>query len=189
VKVSPFVLVFKTVGIPKAPSLMNFVVLTAALSGANSSLYAATRMLYSIADVGLAPRMFRRVSGKGVPLVALLGSAVGLAVATLAAIFIPARAFVFMLAAAYFQIIFVWLAILLSYMVFRHRARAGDRPLRALKGHPYSTVAAIGLLAAILITTWWIPSMKVTLVSGVIWLAVASAYYALVKGRTPAMRS
>ncbi len=189
VKVSPFVLVFKTVGIPKAPSLMNFVVLTAALSGANSSLYAATRMLYSIADVGLAPRMFRRVSGKGVPLVALLGSAVGLAMATLAAIFIPARAFMFMLAAAYFQIIFVWLAILLSYMVFRHRARAGERPLRALKGHPYSTVAAIGLLAAILITTWWIPSMKVTLVSGVIWLAVASAYYALVKGRTPAMRS
>lgn len=176
VKVSPFVLVFQSVGVPAAPTLMNFVVLTAALSGANASLYAATRMLYSLSQDGLAPGIFRKLSANGVPLLALLGSAVGLVAATVAAAVIPAEAFMFMIAGAYFQIIFVWLAILASYWVFRRRAVHG-RPLSLLLGHPYTTLASIVALAAILITTWWLPAMKVTLLSGVVWLTAASAYY------------
>ena len=79
VKVSPFVFVFQSVGVPAAPSLMNFVVLTAALSGANASLYAATRILYGLAKMKQAPKIFTGVSRKGVPLPALFGSAAGLA--------------------------------------------------------------------------------------------------------------
>lgn len=183
VKVSPFVFVFQSVGVPAAPSLMNFVVLTAALSGANASLYAATRILYGLARMKLAPRAFSGVSRKGVPLPALLGSAAGLAAATVAAVVIPTRAFMVMIAGAYFQILFVWIAVLLSYVVFRRRLNAAQRPLRVLKGHPYTTLLAILSLSGILITTWWLPNMKVTLISGLVWVALASVYYAVVSRR------
>ena len=175
VKVSPFVFVFQSVGIPAAPSVMNFVVLTAALSGANASLYAATRMLYSLSQDRLVPSIFGRLSSKGVPLPALLGSAVGLVAATIAAAVIPAEAFMFMIAGAYFQILFVWLAILGSYVVFRRRNE--ERPLRLVMGHPYTTLGAMASLAGILVTTWWLPAMKATILSGAVWLAAASAYY------------
>jgi AAT family amino acid transporter len=177
VRISPFVFVFQAVGIRSAAALMNFVVLTAALSGANASLYAATRMLYSLARDGLAPAVFQRVSGRGVPFPALLGSAVGLAIAIIVSVLIPAKAFGLMIAVAYFQIMFVWIAILVAYMVFRrvHNATP-DRP-RIVRGHPFTTVVAIGSLLAIVLTSWWIPSMKPTVVSGLIWLLLASGYY------------
>ena len=189
ITVSPFVFVFHTMGVPAASGVMNFVVLTAALSGANSSLYAATRMLYSMAEQGLTPRIFRRTYRKGVPLFALLGSAAGLAGATLAAIFIPTRAFIFMIAAAYFQIMFVWIAILLAYVFFRKRHAAEPLRFRAVKGHPYTTLGAIGSLVAILVTTWWIPSMRVTAICGVAWLALASGYYAWSQAKGRAVQS
>jgi amino acid transporter, AAT family len=179
-KISPFVLVFQAVGVPGASSIMNFVVLTAALSGANASLYAATRMLYSMAQDKLVPSAFSRLSRKGVPLRALLGSAAGLGAATVAAVLIPAQAFMFMIAGAYFQIMLVWIVILFSYLVFRRRIGEA-RPLRILQGHPFTTYAALVSLFAILVTTWWIPAMWVTLLSGLVWVLLASAYYRLVR--------
>jgi L-asparagine transporter-like permease len=184
VKVSPFVFVFQSVGVPAAPSLMNFVVLTAALSGANASLYAATRILYGLAKMKRAPKIFTGVSRKGVPLPALIGSAAGLAAATVAAVLVPARAFMIMIAGAYFQILFVWVAVLLAYVVFRRRYKAVQRPLCVLRGHPYTTLIAILVLIGILITTWWLPYMKVTLLSGIIWVVLASGYYAIVTRRS-----
>lgn len=183
VRVSPFVYVFQSVGIRGAAALMNFVVLTAALSGANASLYAATRMLYSLAHDGNAPRVFQRISNRGIPVPALLGSAVGLAAAVVISVLIPARAFALMIAVAYFQIMFVWIAILVAYMVFR-KVHSND-PARPdiVRGHPYTTVVAIAGLAAIVVTSWWIPNMKPTAISGLCWLLLASGYYFAVQAR------
>ncbi len=58
---------------------------------------------------------------------ALLGSAAGLAAATVAAVLVPARAFMIMIAGAYFQILFVWIAVLLAYVVFRRRYKARSK--------------------------------------------------------------
>jgi AAT family amino acid transporter len=184
IRVSPFVFAFEAVRIPGASMFMNFVVLTAALSGANSSLYAATRMLYSMSNDGLAPQVFRGVSRKGVPIPALLGSAGGLAAATLAAVFIPARAFMFMIAAAYFQIMLVWIVILLSYSSFRRIRRPEERRVRLVRGHPYTTTLAIASLVGILVTTWWIPSMKITMLSGIAWMLATTVYYFLLGNRS-----
>lgn len=72
VAISPFTLVFEKTGIAFAASLMNAVILTSVLSAGNSGLYASTRMLYSMAKDGKAPKLFAKVSSKGVPVYALI---------------------------------------------------------------------------------------------------------------------
>ncbi len=68
---SPFVMTFGKVGITAAAGLINFVVLTAALSGCNSGLYSSGRMLYTLAKNGQAPKIFMRLSKSGVPRVGI----------------------------------------------------------------------------------------------------------------------
>lgn len=72
---SPFTLVFERAGIAVAASVMNAVILTAILSAGNSGLYASTRMLYAMAKEGTAPRLFARLNERGVPVMALLATA------------------------------------------------------------------------------------------------------------------
>lgn len=74
---SPFVAVMERVGVPYAADIMNFVILTAILSAANSGLYASSRMLWSLADKKTISPWFARLTKRGVPLNALLISMVG----------------------------------------------------------------------------------------------------------------
>ena len=64
---SPFVSIFDGLGIPAAPHILNFVVITAALSAINSDVFGAGRMIFGLAEQGQAPRVFLRVSRNGVP--------------------------------------------------------------------------------------------------------------------------
>ena len=89
VTASPFVRVFQLTHIPAATHLMNFVVLTAALSSMNCDLYLATRMMFSLARGGYAPKSLGPITKRGVPLPALLLSTTGLIVATVVAILYP----------------------------------------------------------------------------------------------------
>ena len=72
IAVSPFTLVFEKAGIAVAASVMNAVILTSVLSCGNSGMYVSTRMLYSLAKEGKAPKAFAKLSKRGVPLNALL---------------------------------------------------------------------------------------------------------------------
>src|SRR5258708_36592556 len=78
---SPFVRVFESAGIPAAAVVVNFVVLTAALSSVNCNLYLTSRMLFSLARGGYAPAPLGRLSKHGMPVAALLCSSNGLLVA------------------------------------------------------------------------------------------------------------
>ena len=77
---SPFVATFAKVGITAAAGLINFVVITAAMSGCNSGIYSAGRMLYTLGVNGQAPKYFTKLSGNGVPLFGTVGVIIGLAV-------------------------------------------------------------------------------------------------------------
>lgn len=61
---SPFVLVFNSIGLPFAGDVMNFVVLTAILSAANSGLYASTRMLRSLANEDMIPHNIAKTNSR-----------------------------------------------------------------------------------------------------------------------------
>ncbi|MGH6628971.1 MAG: amino acid permease, partial [Burkholderiales bacterium] len=130
---SPFVRVFETVHIPFAASVMNFVVLTAALSSVNCNLYLTSRMLFSLARGRYAPAALGRLSSRGTPIPALLVSSAGMVTALILQLsFQSTRVFTYMIGAAFFGGLFVWLMIFLTHLRFRSRYRgtAGRPPAR-----------------------------------------------------------
>ncbi len=179
VTASPFVEVFQLAGIPAAAHVVNFVVLTAALSSMNCNLYLVARMLFSLARGGYAPAALGRVSPRGVPLPALLVSAAGLAVAVVVALVSPGRAYVVLFGVALFGGLFVWLMIFITHLFFRRQwtaAGAARLPVRMI-GYPYTTILGAVLLLAILLTTWWAEGMRFALLAGLPWLAAISLAY------------
>ena len=186
ITVSPFVRVFDVMHVPVAAHIVNFVVLTAALSGMNCCLYLATRMVFSLARAGQAPAVLGRLSEKGSPIFALLVSAAGLAVATVVAILFPRSAYVYMFGIALFGGLFVWLMIFITHLRFRRHWRAQQRrrlPVR-MPFFPLTTIIGALAILAIIVSTWWVPGMRPALESGIPWLLLLSAvYFARVKRR------
>jgi L-asparagine transporter-like permease len=179
VTASPFVSVFRLMHIPAATHVMNFVVLTAALSSMNCDLYLSTRMMFSLARAGHAPQLFGRVSKRGVPLPALLISTIGLVIATMIAVLYPTSAYVYLFGIALFGGLFVWMMIFVTHLFFRRSwESAGMRrlPVRMI-GYPWTSILGAILVAAIIATTWWVPGMQPTILSGVPWLVIISVGY------------
>jgi L-asparagine transporter-like permease len=159
---SPFVTAFAAAHIPFAAAIMNFVVLTAALSSVNTNLYLSTRMLFSLGNESYAPAWMGKVSSNGVPHRALLASTAGIIAAIVLAIFAPKNAFLKLYGSAVAGMFFVWLVILCTHLRFR-RTISTDRlislPMR-LRAHPFFTLAGIAILLAISITTFFVDGLE-----------------------------
>ena len=175
---SPFVRVFETVGIPAAAGVMNFVVLTAALSSVNCNLYLMARMLFSLSRGGYAPAAFGKLSKRGTPVVALLVSSAGMCAALGLDHWFHDKAYVYMLGSAFLGGIFVWQMIFVTHLAFRRHMAASATPIVHLapKG-PWTSLIGLIALTLVLISTWWIPGLKITLVAGVPWLVFISLCY------------
>ena len=179
VTASPFVRVFQLMGIPAAAHLINFVVLTAALSSINCNLYLCARMMFSLARAGHAPERFGRLSRKETPVNALLVSAFGLAIATVVALVYPSSAYVYMFGVALFGGLFVWLMIFLTHLFFRAQWERSGNPRLPVRmpGYPWTSLTGVVAVAAITLSTWWVPGMRITLITGPLWLAFLSLLY------------
>jgi L-asparagine transporter-like permease len=175
---SPFVRVFERVGIPAASHIMNFVVLSAALSSALANLYFCARLLFSLARGGFAPAGLGKLSKRGMPVPAVLASSVGLVVALVLAKIFQETAFVFLIGVAFFGGPFIWLMTLATHIAFRLDAAKENRTF--VKIAPvgiWSSLAGIVALLAVLISTWWIPDFHVALLAGPPWLAFLTVCY------------
>src|SRR5205809_429607 len=169
---SPFVRVFERVGIPAASHVMNFVVLSAALSSALCNLYFTARMLFSLARGGFAPALLGKLSKNGMPVPAVLASSLGMALALVLAQFFQRTAFVFLIGVAFFGGPFIWLMTLATHIAFRLKVAKENRAI--VKIAPlglWSSVLGIVALLAVLASTWWIPDFHVALLAGPPWLA------------------
>jgi len=151
----------------------------------NCNLYMATRMLFSLSRGGYAPTSLGRVSGRGAPLPALLASAAGLAVALVVAWLYPDSAFQYLFGVSLFGGLFVWLMIFVTHLAFRPKwtARGGARLSVRLIGYPYTSILGAASIVAILITTWWVEGMRITLIAGLPWLALVTLAYFLIARR------
>jgi L-asparagine transporter-like permease len=167
---SPFVSVLAGLGIPGAAGLMNFVVLSAALSSSNANLYIMSRTLFSLARAGFVPASVGRVTAHGAPVLALLISGLGLGAAVVVRALWPDSAYVWFFGVALFGALFVWLMIFVTHIAFCGSAR---RPLTSYLG-------AL-LVGGILVSTWWVPGLESTLVAGGPWLVVLAAGYKLTR--------
>lgn len=181
---SPFVAVMLAIGIPGGAGLLNAVVLIAALSAMNSQLYTATRMMFSLARARQAPRRLGRVSPAGVPLMALLVSALGIAPATLLYLFEPQRAFGIMIGISAFGAMFAWMMIFLTHLAFRRRSGAGEHGFR-MWGYPFTSIAGAAAMAAILLSTPFTGPFASTLLYGVPFLVLLSLSYLFVRRTSP----
>lgn len=176
VEQSPFVKVFAGFGIPAAAHLMNFVVLCAALSAMNSSLYMASRMMFSLSRAGHAPAALGLVNAKGVPVRATVLSSVGVFIAAAVAVGSP-KAFQYLVGISLFGGLFTWIMILVTHLRFRAVAPDEARAVRAPL-FPYLQIASLLALAAILVTMafdteFW----NIAIIVGVPWLVLVSLMF------------
>lgn len=179
---SPFVTVMQVIGVPYADSILNFVVIIAALSAMNSQLYISTRMMFSLSRAGEAPQVFGRLRKNGTPLNALLLSTAGIAIAAVIGVVTPGDAFTMMLAISIFGAMFTWFVIFVTHIFFRRKLAADG--VQAKYQLPGSRVwAALGaiLMLAVAISTSFTEEFWLTLPFGLGSLAVAVIAYFLLR--------
>lgn len=185
---SPFVTVFRDVGIPGASSLMSFVILTAALSGANANLYSASRMLFSLARGGWAPAALGRLNAAGSPQMALVASSYGIIVAVVLEMWVPGDAFVYILSGALFGLMLSWLVSLAAHVACR-REMSSDQVKALVMRSPvgaWGSILGLTLVTAAILKTWW--DSRVSLISGVSALLILTVAYVLLKSSDAAMQ-
>lgn len=144
---SPFVQVLTTVGLQGAAHLMNFILITAVLSAANSGIYGATRMLHSMATGGEAPASLARISAKGVPINSLKLSGAILILGSMLAYLNQAGLFRLLMAVPGFVVLLVWITICLAQVKLRKSYPV--EPGFKVWGYPYLTILTVLCLSVI----------------------------------------
>ncbi|WP_457233127.1 amino acid permease [Pseudomonas reactans] len=179
---SPFVLTFEKLGIREAAGIMNFVVLTAALSSCNSGIFSTGRMVFNLAEQGQAPGRFRRISARGIPVYAVgLGVLVTL-IGVLLNYIAPPDLFIWLTSIATFAGLFTWTIILLSHIKFRQRVTlSADR--RMMPWSPWSSYATLAFLALITAMLTLSENTRIAMIVGPIWLLGLWLSYSLVQKR------
>jgi amino acid transporter, AAT family len=176
---SPFVRVFAHSGLRHAAGVMNFVVLSAALSSMNTDVYLCSRMLFSLARGGYAPGFLGGLSRRGTPLAAILLS--GVCILTAAGMSkVTPRAYNYLFGIALFDAIVVWIIVLLSHLSFRRRHAAATLPVR-MPGFPLVQWTGLLLLVAVLATMAIASEWRISWIVGVPWLLLLSAAYFAVR--------
>ena len=186
---SPFVTTFARLGIPSAAGLINFVVITAALSSFNSTTFSGSRMLHSLAGKGQAPAAMGRVSAQGVPVRGVLVTMVFLLFGVLMNYLVPGRIFGMMMSILAFNTVWTWGMVLVAHWRFRRRQA---QPLGfRLRAWPLSSVVCLAFLAFVWVMLGYSPDTRVALYVGVVWIALLTvAYYAFgVERRMRGMRA
>ncbi len=183
---SPFVEVFSALQIPAAQHVMNFVVLTAALSAMNAIFYACSRTMYGLAEQGHAPRSFLRLSSRShIPIVPVLGMFVTGVAGIALFLLIEDRLFFFVAAIASFATVFTWLMILLAHCRMRTRMARENAPATVYRMplFPVFNVIAIAFMIGVIVLLATTEAGRDAFLVGAGALVVLTiGYFAFVRG-------
>lgn len=173
---SPYVAVIELFGIPGAGTIMDVLVLTSVLSCLNSGLYTASRMLFSLSTRGDAPKSWRKISKRGVPVSAVLASTVVGFVTVGLNYLSPDKVFLFMVNTSGAIALFVWLVIATSQLILRRRMGAAARELELkMWFFPYLTWLSIAAIMALIVGMIIVPQTREALLLSVALAAVVVA--------------
>jgi AAT family amino acid transporter len=176
---SPFVLTFEKMGIGQAAGIINFVVLTAALSSCNSGIFSTGRMLFNLAQQKQAPQKLGKIGKTGVPSTAILVSAAALLIGVALNYLVPEKVFVWVTSISTFGAIWTWGVILVSQMKFRKTLSTEEK--KALKFKmpffPYGSYIALAILIFVVGIMAYFPDTRIALIVGPLWLALLTAIY------------
>ncbi|WP_031406486.1 amino acid permease [Geobacillus vulcani] len=177
-KGSPFVLTFEKIGIHAAAGIINFVVLTAALSSCNSGIFSTSRMLFNLAEQQEAPSAFGQLTKRGIPGAALIATALVMLVGVYLN-YVSEKVFQWVTSIATFGAIWTWAVILLSQLKFRKQlsAEQAQRLTFKLPLYPYSSYVSLAFLIGVAALMAYFPDTRIALIIGPAWLLLLTAVY------------
>lgn len=168
---SPFVQIFSLIGSDTAAHLLNFVVLTAALSVYNSGVYCNSRMLYGLAEQGDAPRALLKVNRRGVPVLAIGVSALVTLACVLVNYLVPQNALELLMSLVVAALVINWAMISLAHLKFRKAMQQrGVEPSFKAFWYPLSNYLCLAFVAAILVIMLWIPGIRMSVYAIPFWV-------------------
>jgi AAT family amino acid transporter len=179
---SPFVVMFERLGLREAAGLINFVVITAALSSCNAGIFSGGRLLYSLSSNGYAPRSFSKLSRYGVPHRAVMTTVGVCMLGVVLNYFVPDKAFQYMMAAVTFIGLMVWIAILITQIKFRRslsKSQVAELGYRA-PWWPYSSWFALAFIGLVVVLMGFHEDARIALIVGPCLLGVYLAMFYVV---------
>ncbi|MBH5319627.1 amino acid permease [Paenibacillus sp. GSMTC-2017] len=176
---SPFVMTFEKMGIPYAAGIINFVVITAALSSCNSGIFSTARMLFNLGQHGEAPARFNKVTKRGVPGLATLASGAALLIGVALNYLVPDKVFTWVTSIATFGAVWTWAIILIAQLRSRKRMTSEERAQLTYKmpWAPYSSYVTLAFLLLVIALMAYFPDTRVSLIVGPIWFVILIAFY------------
>lgn len=176
---SPFVLTFEKIGIGQAAGIINFVVLTAALSSCNSGIFSTGRMLFNLAEQKQAPAKLHSVGKTGVPSTAILVSAAALLIGVVLNYLVPEKVFVWVTSISTFGAIWTWSVILVSQLKFRKGLSDEEKAEIKFKMplYPFGSYIALAILLFVVGIMAYFPDTRIALIVGPVWLILLTAIY------------
>ena len=169
---SPFVMIFSQLGIGWAAHLLNFIILTAALSVYNSGMYANSRMLYGLAQQGNAPAVFKKVNKEGVPIPAVLLSAVLIFGCVLLNYFVPEDALGHLMYVVVGALVLNWAMISLTHLKFRSAMKTLHHKVSfPALWSPVSNYIVL-LFIAVVLYIMWTQGFKESVIMIPIWIVL-----------------
>ena len=175
---SPFVQIFSNAGFTSTANILNFVVLTAAISVYNSAIYSNSRMLYGLAKSDNAPRFFEKLSRRGVPVNGILVSSGITLLAAVLNYILPEEAFMYMMSIVTGAIVISWGLIVLTHLKFRkHCDAVGVVPKFKSLFYPVADYLCLAFLAGILVIMAMMDEMRLAVIVMPLWVLAIRLFY------------
>lgn len=185
--ISPFVAAFEKMGLGVGAAIVNFVVLTAALSSCNSGMYSTGRMLRDLALNGQGPKFFTRLTRSATPLVGTTFSAALMMVGVWINYQWPGEAFNYVVSFATISGMWAWVMILVCQIRYRAKADRGELPVSSFRapGAPFTSWFALCFLALVVVMMGIDPDTRISLYCAPLWAAILLVSYRVLRARDP----
>jgi L-asparagine transporter-like permease len=185
--VSPFVAAFEKMGLAAGAGIVNFVVLTAALSSCNSGMYSTGRMLRDLALNSQGPKLFTRLTASGTPLVGTTFSAALMMVGVWINYQWPGKAFDYVVSFATISGMWAWIVILICQIRYRAKADRGELPRSEFRapGAPYTSWFALAFIAMVIVMMGIDKDARISLYCAPLWGLILGVAYWVLKRRNP----
>jgi aromatic amino acid transport protein AroP len=181
---SPFVMIFSQMGIGWAAHLLNFIILTAALSVYNSGMYANSRMVFGLAQQGNAPKIFTKTNKQGVPVPAVLLSAFLIFGCVLLNYFVPEDALGHLMYVVVGALVLNWAMISLTHLKYRrHIKTAQIKTSYPALWSPFSNYLVLAFIGVVLYIMWQ-QGFKESVLMIPIWIVAMFIFYKFLNRKT-----
>ena len=175
---SPFVLIFDSLGSQGVATVLNFVVLTAAISVYNGTSYGTSRMLLGLAEQGNAPQFLKKINQRGIPYAAILCSALVTLLCVVLNYIFPEKAFKLLMSLVVSAIVINWMMLALTHLKFKQRMLALQKStLFPTLIYPISNYICIVFMLGILVVMWLTPDMRIAVMLIPLWIGCITLTY------------